>query len=210
MMTRAQKEAAELGYVSENAAKTFRKGLELCWRSLLPERLRADQSLCLGTSVKRTGEVWRIDLESKVTKEKKPHRRRVPERLCPWVTEYVERFRPAIPGAKTHNGFWAAQSGKPMSRSTIRQSLARTSACELGVHLSPHAHRRAAATRWPQVAPGQTDKSRRHLKHQNYRITREHYVIRSGLAGRALLESWSPYRQGLEAEHRQDAASSGT
>jgi integrase len=194
-MRRAQREADDYGYVSEGTAKTFRKGLELSWKCVMPDRLRADQSLRLGESIKRSGDGWRIILEGKYTKNKRRISRRVPPKLCPWITDYVERFRPAIPGATTHNGFWAASSGKPMSRSTIYQSIKATTNAELGTSLSSHDFRRIVATHWKEIAPDQPDKARRHLTHASYQITRKHYVDPSGHAGRGLISAWKPYKR---------------
>lgn len=196
IMKRAKTDAEDNGYVSQRAATTFRKGLEIAFRSIIPERTRALQSLCLGESILKTGPLWRIKLEPEYTKSKKPLIRRIPPEFCPWITEYVERFRPAFLGADCHSGFWSSRNGNPMSRSTIYQSITQTTKTELGFSVSPHEFRRAVATRWHKMAPDQPDKPRRHLTHARYQTTKQHYIVPSAKVGDALLRALTPYKNG--------------
>jgi integrase len=209
LMRRAQQQVDDVGYLSEHAAKTYRKGLEIIVRIVIPERSRAWQGLRLGTSIKKSGPVWRIVLEEDDTKSGKRIPRRVPAQLWPWIDDYVERFRPALPGAHNHDGFWAASSGRPMSRSTVYQSITRTTKAELGKAVSPHEFRRAVATRWDRMAPDQPDKARRHLTHADHRITKKHYVVPSGYAGDGLIRAWERYTSRNERSRSAGARTRG-
>jgi hypothetical protein len=194
LMRRAQQQAADRGYVSENAAITYRKGLEMFFQGTVGRRKRTWVALRLGANIMKNGPAWRLKIEREDDKSKKLSFRRAPEQLWPWIDDWVQRFRPAISGSDNHDGFWASRLGNPMSGSTNYQSLTRTTEAVLGVRVSPHELRRSVATHWYRMAPDQPDKARRHLAHSDYRITRKHYIVPSGNAGRGLLRAWEAYR----------------
>lgn len=193
LMRRARQQVDDLGYVSENAAKTYRKGLEIALPALVPERKRIWQGLRLGVNIKKSGPVWRIILEEDDTKSGEPYRLRIPARLWPWIDDYIDRFRPALPGAQSHNGFWPARSGRPMSGSTIYQSLTRTTNAELGEPVTPHEIRRSVATHCDRTHPYEPEKAQRLLAHSDHRITDTHYIVPLGYAGEGLMRAVENY-----------------
>ena len=205
-MRRALIAAEDSGYVSERAAKMCRKGLEVAFSAILPDRNRAKLALRLGKTIFKRGEQWIVQLPAEYQKNKKPLPHRLPPELCRWVTIYVDVFRPAIPGAATHNGFWATMHGTPMTNSTMYQSITRTTAEDLGRPVCPQEFRRAVASKWHDMSPSEPDKPRRHLTHASYRTTQDHYIIPSGEPNDLLSNAFSLRRKVRGGERRAPAA----
>lgn len=208
LMRRAQQRVADLGYVSEQAAIEYRKGLEMMVQVTESRRKRVWQGLRLGLNIRKSGPGWRLFVERKDDKSRRPSRPYLPKQLWPWIDDYVQRFRPALLGPDTHDGFWASRSGRPMSGSTIYQSLTRTTKAELGIAVSPHQLRRAVATHWNRIAPDQPEKAARHLTHRHPRITIKHYTAPSGYAGDGLAQAWDQYRPQAAMEDANRSAAS--
>jgi integrase len=193
LMRRAQQQVDDVGYVSEHAAISYRRGLQVALAALVPERKRVWQCLRLGVNIRKIGPGWRIIVEAEDSKEGKPSRHRVPNQLWPWIDDYVGRFRPVLAGDQGHDGFWASRSGRPMSANTIYQSVTTATKTELGTAVTPHEFRRAVATHWDRTAPDDPQKAQRHLTHANFRMTKKHYIVPSGYAGLGLLNAWKRY-----------------
>ena len=189
MMQEARQRAYDYGYISIWTARMYRKGLELVFFSVLGERRRAVQGLRLGEHLVRRGGRWWLKLTPDLTKEKKWSEKRLPENLSAWIDDYVERFRPAMPGATEHDGFLAAGSGRPMHANTILQSVTRTTKAKLGKSVSPLDLRRSIATERKRRGLDYVADARLHLNHASETITLNHYAERKMVVGNALTKA---------------------
>ena len=70
---------------------------------------------------------------------------------------------------------WASPRGGALGSNAIWKLVCRHTAAELGVRLTPHDARDAAATTWALEAPGQVAVSRDLLSHSDLRTTQKHY-----------------------------------
>ena len=128
-------------------------------------------------------------ISSEETKTKQPIEFSVPELLVPYLSYYLDAVRPRILRSITCTALWVSpKSGSTLSRVGISKSFKRLSK-HLGIRISPHDARDAAATTWAIAAPDQIGVARDLLAHSDLRTTTRHYNRARGI------EASRAYRQ---------------
>jgi len=156
----------------------IRNGLMLCTLALCPIRLKNFAELQIGTSFREIQESWWIILPKQATKTKKrPDERRIPEFIRPVVNLYISEARAVLvdPDRET-NALWiSSTTGLPFTKKTLGTLISKLTLETLGIDVSPHLFRTAAATTAAAYAPHLPHLASAVLGHSDPRITEEHY-----------------------------------
>jgi integrase/recombinase XerD len=105
----------------------------------------------------------------------------IPPFLLPYLCEYREFVRPRIHSENSCTALWVSPKGGALSYAAIGGIFARHSARRLGIHLSPHDVRAAAATTWAVFSPEEIEVAQELLAHQDIRTTTAHYNRARGI-----------------------------
>ncbi|MDE2284081.1 MAG: tyrosine-type recombinase/integrase [Hyphomicrobiales bacterium] len=175
------------GANSATPALQYRDGLIIALLAAVPIRRRTLAALRIGRHVVRTGETWALDIPAELVKTRRPLAFSVSPDLSQRVDVYVRRFRVRVTGARTHDAFWPAESGKPMSYDRIYKIITRRTRAEFGFAVRPHDFRSAAGTFWSIQDPRNVRGVRDLLGHANFQTTEQFYIAaQSRNAGRTL------------------------
>lgn len=158
-------------------ARGVRNGLMIALLALHPLRIKNFVTLQLGQSIQRIGSHWWLIIEFKRTKTRRRDERRVPEFMTELIERYVEKSRPILLRKNTdESAFWiSSTTGAQFTIKNMGTLISKITEQTLGVDVSPHLFRMAAATTaaiygssTPHLASGV-------LGHRDERITEEHY-----------------------------------
>jgi integrase len=105
----------------------------------------------------------------------------VPELLLPHLTTYLTYVRPRMLRRPACNALWVSAKGGALSYSAVGPVLTRHTTQRLGIRISPHDARDAAATTWAIAAPDQIGVARDLLTHRDLRTTTRHYNRARGI-----------------------------
>jgi integrase/recombinase XerD len=108
----------------------------------------------------------------------------VPGLLAPYLTAYLQIVRPRILGTAACNALWlwVSPKGGALSYDAVWSVITRHTKRALGIRVSPHDARDAAATTWAIEAPNQIGVARDLLGHRDLRTTIKHYDRANGIA----------------------------
>lgn len=161
--------------ISLHNAVRYRDGFLAAFVAFIPIWPRNLAALEIGRQIVREGNRWFVIIPLEETKTGKPIEFLVPELLEPYLVFYLDFVRPRILGSRACAALWVSpKCGGALSRVGIKKSFGRLSS-RLGVHITPHDARAAAATTWAIFAPDQiciasdllTHSDRRTIKHYN-------------------------------------------
>src|SRR5262249_60679556 len=101
-----------------------------------------------GSTVKKVHGSWWIVLPNISTKSRRPDERRVPKLLNPFIDLYLNQSRPVLLRTKSQtNALWiSSQTAGPMTRKNLGTLVPKITLATLGVDVSPHLFRTAAAS----------------------------------------------------------------
>ncbi len=100
---------------------------------------------------------------------------------------YIEEVRPWLMQRRgeRHQILWVGRMGKPLDYATIANTIPKVTKRELGVAVSPHLFRDAAATTLVRLSPKDTRSIRALLGHSSFETAERHYIHAMGIeAGR--------------------------
>jgi len=169
-----------------------RNGLMLALLALCPIRLRNYAALEIGRSFVYVDGTWWIELRD--TKSGRPDQRPVPTFLTAFVERYLRMYRPilarsAIDGARNAavpigpvKALWVGYLGAPLGYAAVQRAVTETTRSTMGVPISPHLFRAAAATSAAFYAPQSPDLASALLQHADPRVTEAHYIRASSLS----------------------------
>ena len=184
-------EARQFARTEAKRAIGIRNGLMITVLALCPIRLKNFAALELGTTFREIHECWWITLPRRSTKTKRsPDERRLPSLLYPFIDLYLSEARPVLlaPDAET-NALWiSSTTGGAMTKKNLGMLISKLTRETLGVDVSPHLFRTAAATTATAYAPHLPHLASAILGHTDPRITEEHYN-RAGSVHAALIYS---------------------
>jgi hypothetical protein len=117
-------------------------------KALHPIRLKNFAALELGRSFKKVNNSWWIVLSASETQEKRADERPLDPCLSPWVERYLNVHRPVL--ARTDDAsaaLWlSSNDGGAMSYSGVERVISATTLVRVGINVSPHLFRTAAAS----------------------------------------------------------------
>jgi integrase len=168
-------------------ARMVRNGLMLGLLAQCPIRLKNFTALEIGRSIVKTGNTWWILLTASVTKEKRADERPIEEDIGDAIDKYLKLYRPILArGSDNTNALWLAIDGEAMAQCSVAEVIAETTRSTLGVAISPHLFRMAAATTAAIHAGDKPHLGSALLHHSHPVVTLENYNRASSIsAGRA-------------------------
>ena len=163
----------------------FRDGLLIALLSVWPIRRRSLASITVAGHVARSGDSVTLLLHERDTKSRRCSAYQVPERLLPYVTQYLDQVRPRLMGARVTDSFWISYQGGTLSADgiyvTVRKRIVTAFHREMGLH----DFRRAATTFIAMEAPEAVGLIPSVLQHASPEVSQRHYnLARSSAASR--------------------------
>jgi site-specific recombinase XerD len=152
--------------------------------ALCPIRAKNFAALEIGTTFKMVHGRWWIDLPAIATKNRRPDKRRVPEGLNRYIEIYLTQARPVLlrSGSAT-NALWiSSKTSRPISRVGFCNLISKITLETLGVSVSPHLFRTAAASTAATYGGNTPHLASALLNHTDPRITEEHYNRASSIS----------------------------
>jgi integrase len=166
--------------ISMDDAVRYRDGLMVALLAFIPIRRKNLAALEIGRHLVREGDGWFVIIPREEAKTGTPIEFPVPELLDSYLAFYLDVVRPRIVRHSTCAILWVSPQGGALCYGAITQVFSRLSS-RLGLHITPHDVRDAAATTWALSAPDQICVARDLLAHSNLRTTIKHYNRARGI-----------------------------
>jgi integrase/recombinase XerD len=167
--------------VSMADAVRYRDGFMIALLAHVPLRHKNYAALEIGRDVIQEGDDWVIIIPPEETKTRTYLDFQVPESLRDHLATYLNRIRPRMLRRAGCKSLWVSPKGGPLSYSAVGQVFTRHSTERLGIRITPHDARDAAATTWAIAAPERVGISRDLLAHANLRTTNKFYNRARGI-----------------------------
>jgi integrase len=177
-------------------AKAVRNGLMIALLALCPIRVKNFSALEIGRTIRAVDGKWWIVLPSPSTKSGNRDDRPVPSFLKATIDKYFNEYRLILTRAdRRTNALWLSSTdGKPMTSKGVALTISTTTRRALGVDVSPHLFRTAAASTAAMYAGSTPHLASAILNHRDPRITEEHYNRATGMSASqayaAIIESY--------------------
>jgi integrase len=192
VLLKASRERYEAqGYGSAPAdfqsAKARRDAVMVAFLAVLPIRRRAFCGLEIGSSLQRTATGLRVVLESEDLKVGPGWEAQVPSPLAELLADYLEHVRPVLQarGKKPTQALWLNEHGRPYNAIHLGARIREITFDLVGVRVTPHFFRDAAATTLAYASPESARLTRAILGHSSFRTAEQHYNQATGIeAGR--------------------------
>jgi integrase len=165
-------------------ARRFRDGLMVAMLALHPIRLKNFASLEIGRNLVNIDGSWWITLSATETKERRPDERRIDDAVAPALSKYLIQHRLVLARESRQLGaLWpSSNDGRPMTYNAVADVIERTTRTAIGVGVSPHMFRTAAASSAAIHANSNPHLGSAVLHHRDKRVTEEHYNRASSLS----------------------------
>jgi integrase len=170
-------EAREFASKDVSRARGVRNGLMIALLAVCPIRLKNFAALEIGNTFREIQGRWWIALPSVSTKSRRPDERCIPEWLDHSIEVYLNQSRPVLLGSRPPtNGLWlSSTTGLPLNRKNLGTLISKITFETLGVDVSPHLFRTAAASTAATYGHGTPHLASALLNHTDPRVTEEHY-----------------------------------
>jgi integrase len=170
-------EAKEFAKNDLTRARGVRNGLMIALLALCPIRPKNFATLEIGQTFKEVNGGWWIVLPSLSTKSRRRDERRVPACLNRYIDVYLNQSRPVLLGSRRPtNALWiSATTGQGMTTKNIGTLISKITLKTLGVDVSPHLFRTAAASTAAAYGGNTPHLASALLNHTDPRVTEEHY-----------------------------------
>ena len=170
-------EAQQFAKNELSRARGVRNGLMIALLAFCPIRLKNFATLEIGHTFKEVDGRWWVALPSLSTKSHRPDERRVPKLLNRAIDVYLNQSRPILIGSRPPtNSLWVSSTtGTTMTRKNLGTLISKITFKTLGVDVSPHLFRMAAATTAAAYGGNTPHLASAILGHTDPRVTEEHY-----------------------------------
>jgi integrase len=157
-------------------ARQVRNGLMVALLALCPIRPKNFCALEIGNTFVEINGQWWIVLAASQTKEKRADERPVAEELRAAIESYMKIHRPVLAQGQASSALWlSSNDGQPMGYDGVAQAIKATTLSTLGVALSPHLFRTAAASTAAMHCGANLNLGAAVLHHTGQTITNERY-----------------------------------
>jgi hypothetical protein len=182
-------EAERFPSTPKRRAQGVRNGLMIALLALHPLRIKNFATLTIGQTIQKMGDRWWLIIDVKKTKTRRRDERRVPEFMTEIIDRYVEKYRPILLGEHTQDSaFWLSlTTGRQFTIKNMGTLISKITEQTLGVDVSPHLFRMAAATTAALLGSSTPHLATGVLGHRDKRITEEHYNRARSLHAGAIL-----------------------
>jgi integrase len=180
-------EAQEFATTDLARARGVRNGFMIVLLALCPIRLKNFADLEIGRTFKEVHGSWWIALPGITTKSRRPDERRVPAWLNRYIDVYLTQARPVLVGSRPPtNTLWiSSTTGRRMTTKNIGTLISKITFETLGVDVSPHLFRTAAASTAAAYGGNTPHLASALLNHSDPRVTEEHYNRASSMSAAA-------------------------
>jgi integrase len=176
----------------------IRNGLMIALLALCPIRIKNFSALEIGSTFKEIGGTWWIALPSAATKSRRSDERPVPSWLNHHIDLYVNQSRPVLVGSRPPiSALWVSSTtGRPMVKRSIQRLISEITFETLGVDVSPHLFRAAAASTAAAYGGDTPHLASALLNHTDPRVTEDHYNRATSMtAAKAFADIVATYRR---------------
>ena len=182
-------EAEHFASTPMRRARGVRNGLMIALLALHPLRIKNFDTLRIGESIRKIDGYWWLVIEVKGTKTHRRDERRAPEFMIEIIDRYLELYRPILLGKNTQDpAFWISSTrGTQLTIKNMGTLISQITEQALGVDVSPHLFRMAAATTAAVYGTSAPYLASGVLGHRDERITEEHYNRARSLHASAIL-----------------------
>ncbi len=153
----------------------FRDGLMIALLGHVPLRYKNFAALEIGRDVIKEDDAWSIVIPPEDTKTRTYLDFQIPESISDQFVTYLNFVRPRMLRHFGCNALWVSPKGGPLSYSAVAPVVTRHTTERLGIRITPHDARDAAATTWAIASPDKVGISRDLLAHADLRTTEKHY-----------------------------------
>jgi integrase len=178
--------------MSRSHALRYRDGLIFAFLAFVPIRAKNLIALDIGRHLVREGDCWFVIIPGEETKTGTAIEFPIPKLLESYLAFYLDVVRQRLLCGPTCAALWVNSKGRPLSYLLISRIISGHSKDRLGVHITAHDARDAAATTWALAAPDQIAIARDLLAHRDLRTTTKHYNRAKGI------EASRAYRQVID------------
>jgi integrase len=181
--------------ISRTDALRYRDGLMFVFLAFVPIRPKNLTDLDIEHHLLREGDRWFVLIPQEEAKTGAAIEAPIPELLKSYLAFYLDVVRQRLLRGPACTALWLNSMGGPLSYLLIYRIISGHSKDRLGVHITPHDARDAAATTWAIAAPDQIGVARDLLAHRDLRTTIKHYNRAKGV------EASRTYRRVIDGMH---------
>ncbi len=158
-------------------AKGIRNGLLIALLASCPMRVKNYAALDIGTTFREVDGRWWVSVPRRDTKTGGGEERPVPDYLNRAINLYLKQSRPILIGKRAPtNALWiSARTGKRLTTKNLGTLISKITLQTIGVDVSPHLFRTAAATTAAVYAGDSPHLASALLGHSDERVTNDHY-----------------------------------
>jgi integrase len=171
----------------------YRDGLIFAFLAFVPIRRKNLTALEIGRHLVREGDRWFVTIPRAEAKMGAAIEFPIPELLESYLAFYLDVARRHLLRGPSCAALWVNSKGGRLSYLAIGRIFSGRSKERLGIHITPHDVRDAAATTWALAAPDKIGVARDLLAHRDLRTTIRHYNRAKGV------EASRAYRRVVEA-----------
>jgi integrase len=167
--------------ISMADAVRYRDGLMITLIAHVPLRHKNFATIEIGRDLMKEDDRWFIVIPPEETKTSTYIEFPFPEVLQGDLIMYLNHVRPRMLRRAAWKALWASPKGGPLSYSAVGPVITRHTTERLGIRITPHDARDAAATTWAIAAPKQIGIARDLLAHSDLRTTTKFYNRARGI-----------------------------
>ena len=153
----------------------------IAWLAYMPVRHKNFAAIEIDHDLIKEGDQWVFIIPAEESKTKVPIDFEIPPELQDYLTYYLERVRPRLIRKAKCNALWVSAKGGPLCYSAVGPVITRNTTEQLGIRITPHDARDAAATLWAIASPGQINVARDLLAHERLATTNRYYNRAKGI-----------------------------
>jgi site-specific recombinase XerD len=176
-------------------ATQVRNGLMVAMLGFHPIRRKNFAALEIGRSFAKVRGRWWIVLSAAETKEKRADERRINKLIVPFIERYLDKYRPVLlRSGSPPSALWlSSRHGARLTEKYIERLVGVTTLSTVGVKVSPHLFRTAAASGAAIYGGDNPHLGSAVLHHSDPRVREEHYNRATSLS--AAESFWKVIRQ---------------
>jgi integrase len=163
-------------------AVSYRDGLMIALLAFAPIRRKNLASLQIGRHLIGEGNDRYIVIPAAETKTRTPIEFAIPALLLPYLDIYLSVIRPRLLNDLSCKALWISPRGSALRYGAFGDVVSRHTFNHLGLRLTPHDTRDAAATTWALADPSKIGTATDLLSHSDGRTMQNHYNRARGVA----------------------------
>lgn len=179
MMDEAETRIANIGHLRRSQRRSLaclhRDGLMICVEALFAPRRTSLAAMELGTSLKKLGSVWIVDIAAENVKNAQRIRVTLPAWLSRRFDIHLEVFRPLLASASSHNSPWASCKGGVLGGQALYEAFRKRLWQRAKLKLTLHDSRRITITTWALESPATAGGAKDLLGDKSTTVIANHY-----------------------------------